>query len=100
MTAQFEVIKRKSDMFWCERWIEIVQKKDGKAELRFTKHYNQDYLFMKGFDLKNEQLSRGEICVENFIPPANGASLGFYFRCGGGGGGGFKNVEQRFENSL
>ena len=25
------------------------------------------------------KLSRGEICVPNFIPPANGASLGSYF---------------------
>ena len=25
------------------------------------------------------QLSRGEICVANFIPPANGASQGNYF---------------------
>ena len=27
----------------------------------------------------DQKLSRGEICVENFIPPANGASLGSYF---------------------
>ena len=27
----------------------------------------------------NKQLSRGEICVANFIPPANGASQGNYF---------------------
>ena len=26
----------------------------------------------------NFQLSRGEICVENVIPPANGASLGSF----------------------
>ena len=26
------------------------------------------------------KLSRGEICVGNFIPPANGASLGNYFQ--------------------
>ena len=30
----------------------------------------QDYL---------KKLSRGEICVTNFMPPANGASLGSYF---------------------
>ena len=27
-----------------------------------------------------KKLSRGEICVANFIPPANGSSLGSYFR--------------------
>ena len=26
------------------------------------------------------KLSRGEICVANFIPPANGASRGNYFQ--------------------
>ena len=26
-----------------------------------------------------EKSSRGEICVANYIPPANGASLGSYF---------------------
>ena len=29
--------------------------------------------------VNNFSLSRGEICAENFIPPANGASLGSYF---------------------
>ena len=28
---------------------------------------------------KKSKLSRGEICVANFIPPANGASLGRFF---------------------
>ena len=28
----------------------------------------------------NNQFSRGEICVANFIPPANGASQGNYFQ--------------------
>ena len=34
----------------------------------------------KGFDLGNKilKLNRGEICVANFIPPANGASQGSY----------------------
>ena len=27
----------------------------------------------------NKKLSRGEICLANFIPPANGASLGRFF---------------------
>ena len=29
--------------------------------------------------LKNCKLSRGEICVANFIPPANGTTQGKYF---------------------
>ena len=37
--------------------------------------FNLEALF-KQFEIK---LSRGEICVANFIPPANGASLGSYF---------------------
>ena len=28
---------------------------------------------------QTKQLSRGEICAANFIPPANGASQGNYF---------------------
>ena len=28
--------------------------------------------------VNNTKLSRGEICVANFIPPANGASLGSF----------------------
>ena len=28
----------------------------------------------------NKQLSRGKICVANFISPANGVSLGNYFQ--------------------
>ena len=28
--------------------------------------------------INTKQLSRGEICVSNFISPANGASLGSY----------------------
>ena len=30
-------------------------------------------------ELVKQQLSRGEICVANLIPPANGASQGNYF---------------------
>ena len=33
----------------------------------------------KFFLNKNCQLSRGKICVANFIPPANGGSQGNYF---------------------
>ena len=45
--------------------------KDFKKEVILTKSIN-DWSF-------DQKLSRGEICVKNFIPPANGASLGSYF---------------------
>ena len=49
-------------------------------------------IIYKDCKVLNVKLSRGEICVANLIPPANGASLGIYFKA--------KNLNSAWKYSL
>ena len=49
-------------------------------------------IIYKDCKVLNVKLSRGEICVANLIPPANGASLGIYFKA--------KNLNSAWKFSL
>ena len=54
-----------------------------KEKTRHTEPYKLIYTVLTSYLLHVKMithlLSRGEICVANFIPPVNGASLGSFF---------------------